>query len=598
MGNAGKCNSTSIATPRGFIMRRLLVTTFLVAGSSLSWLAVAEVPERLLVGRAAIIQNLVHAKDSKDTRRINLQDVLFFKDQMITSEAAKTVVEFRDGSTLEMGENAVMTIDEMVFNPTDNTNNKSVTLVSGTFRFVSGFASSNAKVEFHTAAATIGIRGCVMAAVVDSDPNRATFVEIAQGQATITNKFGTVDLKNGQATSVSGVQAPGKPNSVPTGLVAAALTKVNKQLGASPSSLPAATPTMQDQTAHANAVATKTQFAIAAATANAPAPIIPTGSAAVFPELDQAAKIGLLAIAPGAPRSDAQKALEAQINKAYPNAPQIVASFDSTNRKANLDNERRATTLVVTGIAKVAPDQVGPMIKAIAIANPTLVVTAAAAATKILPDAAVQIATNAVEAAPDLANQVTSVVSRAAPAAATAVAQASALAVSQATALASRRAEAQSAIDPVMRPLVTAINAALNSGDTTQLHQILQALVAADPSKAGAIASVATKAIAAAVKQGLTGGGAIEAAVTDATISTLIAAAPAAAGDILAAAQADLPDDLQTVAIAAAQSSLAPAAGGATAATDAAPTAANFQTASATIQSTAEVPRQSTASPH
>lgn len=559
-------------------------------------------PDRLLVGRAAIIQNLVHAKDSKETRRINLQDVLFFKDQMITADAAKTVVEFRDGSTLEMGENAVMTIDEMVFNPSDNTNNKSITLVSGTFRFVSGFVSNNSKVDFHTAAATIGIRGCVMAAVVDSDPSRPTIVEMAQGQATVTNKFGKVDLEKGQATSVTGTHAPGKPNSVPSGLVAAALTKVNKQLGLTPSSLPAANAKMLTDTAQANATATPTQLRIAANTASPPAPIVPTGAAAVFVELEKAEKLGLLALAPGAARTDEQKAFEAQIDKAYPNAAQLVSTFDGTNRKANLDNEKRATTLVVTGIAKVAPDQVTQVIAAIGLADPTMVVVAAAAAAKAMPDAAAAITAAAVLAAPELAGQITAAVTQAAPGAATQVAQASAQASSQATAQAAAQAAAQSAAVANIPPaLNAAVRGALSSGNTTQLQATLAAMAAADPSKAGDIAAAAFQAIAAAIAQGVTTNAEVEAAVTSVTVTTLVAAAPAEAGAVLAAAQMGLSDALQEVAIAAAQESLAPAAGGnnngQALRNDVAQLQRAFQALVQQIINTAEIPRRSTASP-
>jgi len=556
-------------------------------------------PDRLLVGRAAIIQNLVHAKDSKETRRINLQDVLFFKDQMITSDAAKTVVEFRDGSTLEMGENAVMTIDEMVFNPSDNTNNKSITLVSGTFRFVSGFVSNNSKVEFHTAAATIGIRGCVMAAVVDSDPNHPTIVEMAQGQATVANKFGKVDLEKGQNTSVTGTHAPGKPNSVPTVLVAAALSKVNKQLGLTPSSLPLANAKMLTDTAQANATATPTQLKIAANTASPPAPIVPTGTAAVFAELDKAEKLGLLALATGAAHNDEQKAFEAQLDKAYPNAAQVVSTFDSTNRKANLDNEKRATILVVNGIAKVAPDQVTQVIAAIGAADPSMVVVAAAAAAKAMPEAAAQIAAAAVLAAPGLASQIASAVSAAAPGASAQVAQASSQASAQAAAAQSAAAAATASVPPALN---AAIRSALSSGNTMQLQATLTAMVAADPSKAGDIAAAASQAIAAAISQGVTSNPEIEAAVTTVTVTTLVAASPSEAGSVLAAMQATLPDDLQGVAVAAVQSSLAPAAGGnnniqQALRNDVSQLTRAFQSLVQQIINTAEIPRRSTASP-
>jgi hypothetical protein len=90
--------------------------------------------------------------------------------------------------------------------------------------------------------------------------------------------------------------------------------------------------------------------------------------------------------------------------------------------------------------------------------------------------------------------------------------------------------------------------------------------------------------------------------VTLVTVTTLIAAAPSEAGSVLAATQSGLPDALQAVAIAAAQGSLAPAAGGnnntqQALRNDISQLTKAFQTLLQQITNTAEIPRRSTASP-
>ena len=112
-----------------------------------------------------------------------------------------------------------------------------------------------------------------------------------------------------------------------------------------------------------------------------------------------------------------------------------------------------------------------------------------------------------------------------------------------------------------------AVDAAMTNGDTGKLQALLTTLTTTNPNDAAAITDAATNQITkdlAANPTATVAGSTttIGEAVTSATITSIIAAAPAQAGLVLAEAQTTLTADLQVAAITAAQAGLAPAAGG------------------------------------
>lgn len=104
-----------------------------------------------------------------------------------------------------------------------------------------------------------------------------------------------------------------------------------------------------------------------------------------------------------------------------------------------------------------------------------------------------------------------------------------------------------------------AIDGAMAGGDTAALNKILAAMASADVNDAAAIAGVATRRIASEVTRDTEDRAKI---VTADAITVLVAAAPAQTGTVLDVAQTNLPPELWTVAVSAAQGALSPAAGG------------------------------------
>jgi hypothetical protein len=134
------------------------------------------------------------------------------------------------------------------------------------------------------------------------------------------------------------------------------------------------------------------------------------------------------------------------------------------------------------------------------------------------------------------------------------------------------------------------VNAALATGNTGPLVAQLYALALANPADAGAIATIASTAIAAQTNDN-------SGSVLGAVVNAIVTASPANAGEVLVAAQTVLPAEMQTVAVTSVQSALAPAAGSANVVTATTPTVSSTTAITATVAATAEVPRRSTASP-
>jgi trimeric autotransporter adhesin len=141
------------------------------------WLRVA-LPAALLFGagiaRPALAQQRVGVDSAVNPaatgtalggspQRLVLGQNVLFNERIATSAQGQTQILFVDESTLSVGPNANMVIDQFVYNPNAGTGKMVASLARGVFRFVGGKLSKEAgAVTMRTPAATIGIRGGVM----------------------------------------------------------------------------------------------------------------------------------------------------------------------------------------------------------------------------------------------------------------------------------------------------------------------------------------------------------------------------------------------------------------------------------------------------
>ncbi len=239
----------------GIGLRSLMIAA--LAGTALTALSAAALEaDPRIVGRAAVVQDLVSGRTTPtDQRVIKLNDLVLFQEQIITGPKSKAIIEFRDGTTLELGPNGALTLDKMIFDPEGGKKDKAVSISRGLFRLVSGAAAPDSTTTIKTPSGTIGIRGSVASGVVPSDPNQPTVIVGGSGNFTHTSNNGTTtQFTGGQAiiANVNGSTVP--PNNVPAGTTLSVINQVGNTLGQQPPTLPTAPTNVQQQLAAANTV--------------------------------------------------------------------------------------------------------------------------------------------------------------------------------------------------------------------------------------------------------------------------------------------------------------------------------------------------------
>jgi hypothetical protein len=130
------------------------------------------------------------------TRQLQIGTQVVRREKVTTSATGSVQVLFIDKTTLNVGPNSAIVIDDFVFNPATDTGSMAVTLGRGVLRVVGGQATHTGGGTVRTPAATIGIRGGV-----------ATISHDAQKGTRVVNHFGTITV----ASPVSGVQVIRRP---------------------------------------------------------------------------------------------------------------------------------------------------------------------------------------------------------------------------------------------------------------------------------------------------------------------------------------------------------------------------------------------------
>ncbi len=93
----------------------------------------------------------------------------FANEKVTTGPAGQVQLLFVDGSSISVGPDAALTIDQYVYDPVNKTGKLALRAAQGVFRLVGGAISKSSEVTITTPIATAGIRGGI--AVIDARPN-------------------------------------------------------------------------------------------------------------------------------------------------------------------------------------------------------------------------------------------------------------------------------------------------------------------------------------------------------------------------------------------------------------------------------------------
>ena len=138
------------------------------------------------------------------THPASFEEPIRMNDVIVTGKGAKAFVQLVDGTEFTLSENARLTVDQYVYNPDDETENKAVySVLKGAFLYTSGLLAKNEDpdVQVNTPVGSIGIRGTQFW----GGPIDASYgVLVNEGEVSVKSAVAKVILQKGQGTSLRG----------------------------------------------------------------------------------------------------------------------------------------------------------------------------------------------------------------------------------------------------------------------------------------------------------------------------------------------------------------------------------------------------------
>ncbi|HAJ21758.1 MAG TPA: hypothetical protein DCL95_17170 [Rhodospirillaceae bacterium] len=211
---AGGGAPPDLATDGGAVVNGGLVSQ--LAGPMVPDLQVAQTGTSDAAGEPAgsvdSLKGIVTAQRGGVEVELGAGDPIYEGDVIVTGGDSAVGIVFADNSTMSMGGDARISIDEMVYDASAQSGSQLFDIVQGAFVFASGQIGHNnpEDVQVRTPVATIGIRGTKYGVNVDQEKGDAT-VTLFEGAVVVENSAGQVLLSSiGQSTIVtSAFTAPG-----------------------------------------------------------------------------------------------------------------------------------------------------------------------------------------------------------------------------------------------------------------------------------------------------------------------------------------------------------------------------------------------------
>src|SRR5918999_3652010 len=140
------------------IERNLVKAALLVA---LSACLLSDATQAQQVGTAAAVNPAAQARGSGGPRTIVLGQSIAHRERIQTTSAGSVQLLFLDKTSMTIGPNSDLAIDEYVYDPASNSGKLAATLTKGVMRFVGGQISHAGNAQVTTPNAVVGIRGGV-----------------------------------------------------------------------------------------------------------------------------------------------------------------------------------------------------------------------------------------------------------------------------------------------------------------------------------------------------------------------------------------------------------------------------------------------------
>jgi hypothetical protein len=102
---------------------------------------------------------VVQANLASQAGQTKVGDLVYLEDVVRTGADGRVSINFTDGTSFNLSNNANMTLNEFVYDPNGKSNSTLFNLSKGTFTFVAGKIAKTGDMKIDTPVATMGIRG-------------------------------------------------------------------------------------------------------------------------------------------------------------------------------------------------------------------------------------------------------------------------------------------------------------------------------------------------------------------------------------------------------------------------------------------------------
>lgn len=117
-------------------------------------------------------------------------DLVYQGDGVATGADGRVGINFTDGSSFNLSNNARMVLDEFVYDPNSTSNASLFNLTKGTFTFVAGKVAKTGDMKVDTPVATMGIRGTTPRVEISDDGTVRFSTLIEEGKSKVARKAG------------------------------------------------------------------------------------------------------------------------------------------------------------------------------------------------------------------------------------------------------------------------------------------------------------------------------------------------------------------------------------------------------------------------
>ena len=161
------------------------------------------------VGAVTQLQGTATITHQGASKPLKSGDAVASADILETGPASKLLVGFSDGTTLTLGPNADVVIDEFVYSPNGGKNNAALRVTSGAARFVAGAiekVGGTEAIKVSTPVATIGIRGTDF--FIEQVGDHLSVALFSGYRVAVSNSAGETVLRPGEGTDIYGGTSP------------------------------------------------------------------------------------------------------------------------------------------------------------------------------------------------------------------------------------------------------------------------------------------------------------------------------------------------------------------------------------------------------